>query len=72
MVKYIYETVLRRFTMEEKTVKIQGKTINYGNLSDEQLIKLYENMKKREAMLYDKIMSYDEKYHFLSEIDSND
>ncbi len=58
--------------MEEKTVKIQGKTINYGNLSDEQLIKLYENMKKREAMLYDKIMSYDEKYHFLSEIDSND
>ena len=58
--------------MEEKTVKIQGKTKNYGNLTDEQLIKLYENMKKREAMLYDKIMSYDEKYHFLSEIDSND
>lgn len=56
---------------EEKTITIKGKTINYGDLSDEKLIKLYKELKQREALLYDKIMEYDEKYHFLSQIDSN-
>ena len=27
---------------EEKTITIKGKTINYGDLSDEKLIKLYK------------------------------
>lgn len=58
--------------MKEKTITIQGKTINYEKLSDEQLTKLYRELKQREAALYDKIMAYDEKYHFLSEINSND
>lgn len=41
---------------EEKTITIQGKTINYGNLSDEQLVKLYKEIKQRELMLYERIL----------------
>ena len=58
--------------MEEKTITIQGKTIDYKNLSDEKIIKLYRELKQREAALYDKIINYDNQYHFLSEINSKD
>lgn len=54
--------------MENKTITIQGKTIDYGKLSNEKLIQLYRELKQRELILYNKIMEYDEEYHFLPEV----
>ena len=41
---------------EEKTITIQGKEINYGNLSNEKLIQLYQELKQREVLLYKRIL----------------
>lgn len=51
----------------EKIV-IQGKEINYGDLPDEKLIQLYKELKQREAILYKKIMKYNDEFNFLPEI----
>ena len=40
---------------EGKTITIQGKQINYGDLSDEKLLKLYQELKQREVLIYQKI-----------------
>ncbi len=56
--------------MEEKKITIMGKTINYSNFSDEQLLGLYRELKQREAVLYKRIMKYNERYNFLPEINS--
>ena len=40
---------------DNKTITIQGKEINYGNLSDEKLIQLYQELKQREILIYQKI-----------------
>ena len=40
---------------EDKTITIQGKQINYGDLSDEKLLKLYQELKQREILIYQKI-----------------
>lgn len=55
-----------------ETITIMGKEINYGNLSDEKLLLLYEQLKEREIKLYQKIVDYQKKYDFLPEIDSKD
>lgn len=49
-----------------------GKEINYGNLSDEKLLKLYKELKEREALLYKKIIKYNKKYNFIPEWNTND
>ena len=41
---------------EDKIITIQGKQINYGNLSDEKLIQLYKELKQREVILYERIL----------------
>ena len=57
---------------EEKKITIMGKEINYGNLSDEKLLKLYKELKEREVLLYKKIIAYNEKYNFIPEWNTND
>ena len=41
---------------EEKIITIQGKQINYGNLSDEKLLQLYKELRQREVILYERIL----------------
>lgn len=54
----------------EEIITIMGKEINYGRLSDEKLLKLYEQLKEREVKLYQKIVEYQNKYDFLPEINN--
>ncbi len=54
--------------MEEQKITIMGKTIDYSNFSDEQLLSLYRELKKRESILYKRVMKYNEDYNFLPEI----
>ena len=46
--------------MEEKKITIMGKTIDYSNFSDEQLLSLYRELKQRESVLYKRIIKYNE------------
>lgn len=57
--------------MDKQKITIMGKTIDYSNFSDEQLLSLYTELKKREAILYKRIMKYNEEYNFLPEINLN-
>lgn len=41
---------------KSKTIKIKGKVIDYGNMSDEKLLQLYKELKKREELLYIRIL----------------
>ena len=50
---------------QEKVITIEGKKMNYGKLSNDELVKLYYKLKKKEAELYKKINDYNEKYDFL-------
>lgn len=58
--------------MEENVIVIGGKKINYANLSDDNLISLYKQLKEREIKLFNKIVAYQEKYDFLPDVDFND
>ena len=53
-------------------INIMGKEINYGELSDAKLLKLYKELREREVTLYNRIMEYDKQYGLLSEIDVSD
>jgi hypothetical protein len=55
-----------------KVINIMGKEINYGELSDAKLLKLYKELREREVTLYNRIMEYDKQYGLLSEIDVSD
>lgn len=57
---------------ENKKITISKKEIDYGDLSDEKLLKLYKQLKEREVLLCKRIMAYNEQYKFLPEIDSDD
>lgn len=41
---------------ENQTISIQGKKINYSKLSDEKLTQLYQELKQREVILYERIL----------------
>lgn len=41
--------------MSEKNIVISGKKIDYGNMNDEQLLKLYNQLFKRQALINQKI-----------------
>ena len=41
---------------EKKTIVIQGKEIDYSNLSDEKITQLYQELTQREAILYQRII----------------
>lgn len=41
---------------ENKTITVQGKTINYGKLSDEQIMQLYQELTQRESILCERII----------------
>ena len=45
---------------ENKTIKIMGKIIDYGKLSDEKLIQLYKELDYREKLIDKKIKMYKE------------
>lgn len=55
-----------------KVISIMGKEINYGELSNAKLLKLYKELREREVTLYNRIMEYDKQYGLLSEIDVSD
>lgn len=57
--------------MSEKKIFISGKEIDYGNMSDERLLNLYEQLLKRQAVLQRKAQQYIEKNR-INEIDIND
>lgn len=49
-------------------ISIGGKKINYGDMSGEEIITLYEQLKEREFKLYKKIKQMQAKYDFLPEV----
>ncbi len=57
---------------KEEVITVMGKEINYGKLSDEKLLMLYEQLKEREVKLYKKITDYQNKYDFLPKAKLND
>ena len=42
--------------MSDKKVIIQGEEIDYGNMSDEELERLFIEIKERELELYEKVL----------------
>ena len=42
--------------MSDKKVIIQGKEYDYGNMSDEDVIELFSQIKKKELSIYKKIV----------------
>jgi len=52
----------------ENIITIDGKNINPDELSSEELLNFYEQLKQREVKLYEKIVEYQNKYDFLPKI----
>lgn len=57
---------------EENVIVIDGKTINYGNMSGDKMLSLYKQLKEREIVLLKKIIKLRETYDFLPEINLNE
>lgn len=56
----------------ENVIVIDGKRINYGNMSGEKMLSLYKQLKEREVILLKKIVKLRDTYDFLPEIDLNE
>lgn len=54
--------------MPKNVIEMNGKKIDLGKLSDEQLVDLYKNIQKQESKLSKIISQYQEKYPFLKDI----
>lgn len=48
--------------MEKNIISINEKNINLDNLSDEKILSLYEQLKKREIAIYKKIKNFEGSY----------
>ena len=57
---------------EENVIVIDGKTINFGDMSGEKMLSLYKQLKEREIVLLKKIVKLRETYDFLPEINLNE
>lgn len=57
---------------EENVIVIDGKTINYGDMSGDKMLSLYKQLKEREIVLLKKIIKLRETYDFLPEINLNE
>ena len=44
---------------EGKIININGKKIDYTKLSDDDIVKLYKQLKLKQQKLYKRIMDYD-------------
>ena len=44
--------------LDDKTIKIDGKDLKYGRLTDDSLIKLYRRLKQREFVALKKMLKY--------------
>ena len=44
--------------LDDKTIKIDGKDLKYGRLTDDSLIKLYRKLKQREFVALKKMLKY--------------
>ncbi len=44
---------------DDKIIKIDGKELKYGRLTDDSLIKLYKKLKQREFVAFKKMMKYE-------------
>lgn len=45
--------------LDDKTIKIDGKDLKYGRLTDDSLIKLYRRLKQRELVALKKMLKYE-------------
>ena len=45
--------------LDDKTIKIDGKDLKYGRLTDDSLIKLYRKLKQREFVAFKKMLKYE-------------
>lgn len=54
--------------MEENIIEINGEKIDLKKLSDEELVKLYQENRKEEKKIKKMIKEYTEKYPFLKNI----
>lgn len=43
---------------ENKTITIMGKTINYGNLSDDKLVQLYKELNAKEELINKRLLEF--------------
>lgn len=41
--------------MSDKKITIQGKQIDYGNMTDEQILKLFTKIKENELKIFQKV-----------------
>lgn len=57
--------------MSDKKIFVSGKEIDYGNLSDEKVLMLYQQLLKRQIVLQKKAAQYIEN-NKVSEININD
>ena len=57
---------------EVNVIVIDGKTINYGDMSGDKMLSLYKQLKEREIVLLKKIIKLRETYDFLPEINLNE
>ncbi len=58
--------------MEENIITIANKRINCSRLSDEKLLKLYEELERRERIIDRKIAEYQMTHPELKDIDINE
>ena len=57
---------------ENQVISIDGKEIDCSKLSGEKVVKLYEQLKERELILFKKKKKLQEKYNFEPEINSSE
>ena len=57
---------------ENQIISIDGKEIDCSKLSGEKIVRLYEQLKERELILFRKIQKLQEKYNFEPEINSSE
>lgn len=53
--------------MSEKKIVIQGKEIDCGEMSDEQLVKLYQEIQEHKVKMYEKLAKLHEELNLLDE-----
>ncbi len=53
--------------MSEKKIIIRGKEIDYGIMTDDQLVKLYQELQENKVKLYEQMVKMQEELNLLEE-----
>lgn len=54
--------------MSDKKIVMQGKEIDFGEMSDAQVLKLYTEIKERELKLYEQVLELEEEIKYLESL----